>query len=723
MTVNISNRFTSAFVQSHEHARARQFSASGPVIFCAGILLTPTVLAHGDEPHADNPVQPVVTSTEPTVSTIIRPAAAQTMSPVLGGSWSPVYDWPLVAVHAALLPNGKVLSWDATPDDSDDDPHTTDNFTTRVTLWDPQDNTHVATNNNTDTDLFCAGSAHLWDGRILFAGGDAGKAGSNAPLENTNLYDPVTNTWRRAENMNAPRWYSSVAALANGEMLTMGGSRRPELVSEVFQFDQTWRALDNAAPTSLDGWWLQEQEDGTSIAYDYQWIQAAPDGSVINFGPQNLVANLDTKGQGNWTDGPARDDVALRDYGSYAMYDVGKILVAGGGNSVDTAVIVDATTAQTTDASSMNIGRRQHNLTILADGSILVSGGNTDGARYYSPDAGTRIPELWDPATGRFSMLNPMQGDRQYHSIALLLSDGRVLSAGGGICGDCYRLGYEERNAEIYTPPYLYSGDATLAPRPALDNVPASANYGAAIQVGTTAGVVIERAHLIKLGSTTHSENQDQRLVPLTFSQSAAQLTLTLPASRNVAPPGHYLLFVVDSNGVPSTGGMIKVGQPLVEPGQRIVSTLESGANDTYAFALPRGQWISELSADSAVQLTISRDAPQGAVESTSAECRSDGADSAVQMCSVAVTEAGTWYATVSGSERSDYQLDTRTEALTDTGDSTSGGAQTPGGSGATDTRVTTGGSLSAWFILFMTFFCAVRGVFCNKRRWICVNG
>jgi len=715
MTVTLSNRFTLRFPSLQTARSGSPLGASAVLLITAGMLITPAVLSHDGELEHDSPSQPANVDAEPTVSEVITQPAAQTMSPVLGGSWSPVYDWPLVAVHAALLPNGKVLSWDATPDDADDDPHTTDNFTTRVTLWDPQDNTHLATNNDTDTDLFCAGSAHLWDGRILFAGGDAGKAKTNAPLSNTNIYDPFTNTWRRAANMNAPRWYSSVAALANGEMLTMGGSFRPELVSEVFQFDRTWRALDNGGPTSLDEWWLQIDEDGTSIAYDYQWIQAAPNGSVISFGPQNLVASLDTKGRGNWTDGPPRDDAPLRDYGSYAMFDVGKILVAGGGNSLATAVIVDTDTQQTTDTSSMNIGRRQHNLTILADGSVLVSGGNTDGARYYSPDAGTRIPELWNAATGQFSPLNPMQGDRQYHSIALLLADGRVLSAGGGICGDCYRLGYEERNAEIFTPPYLYSADASLALRPALQNVPESANYADLIQVSTSADSAIERAHLIKLGSTTHSENQDQRLVPLVLSQSAEQISLTMPASRDVAPPGHYLLFIVDVNGVPSTGGMVKLGQPLVEVGQRIVSTLEPGANDVYAFNLPAGQWVSELSADAAVQLHITREAPDGDLTGSEALCRSDTVGSATQTCSVAVNDAGIWYAAVAGGQRTDYQLDTRTEALVDTGGEPPGSV-TSGGSELSDTRVTTGGALSAPFLTFMVIFWAVMGMISRQK-------
>ena len=372
-------------------------------------------------------------------SEVVRAAAAETLPPQLGGRWSNVYGWPLVAVHAALLPNGKVIAWDATPDDADEDPHTTDNYTTRTTLWDPVTGMHVQTYNDTDTDLFCAGSAHLWDGRLLFAGGDGGRKGSNAPLANTNVYDWRTNAWRREADMAAPRWYASVAALGNGEMLTLEGSYSPSPVAEVFGLDRTWRPL-GIRDVFREG--------------DYQWIAQVPDGSVMSFGPENLVASIDTEGEGSIEVLSERDRVGLRDYGSYAMVEPGRILVAGGGTPSQTsAVLIDTATGQVSDAGDMRFARRQHNLTILADGSVLVTGGNADGTEYYSPDAGVSTPELWDPATGRFTALNDSAADRQYHSIALLLPDGRVLSAGGGLCGECYRLGYEERNADVFSPP------------------------------------------------------------------------------------------------------------------------------------------------------------------------------------------------------------------------------------------------------------------------------
>ena len=320
--------------------------------------------------------------------------------------------------------------------------------------------------------------------------------------------------------MNAPRWYSSVAALGNGEMLTFGGTYDPEPIGEVFRFDRTWRPLSGLrTPAGYD-------EAGMG---DYQWMQATPEGDVVVFGPQNLLGGIDTRGGGAFEAGPARDDAGVRDYGSYAMFDVGKILVAGGGDSLDTAVVIDTATRQSTDTGRLNVGRRQHNLTILADGTVLVTGGNDDGSELVSTTGAVTTVELWDPSTGAFRVLNPMNADRQYHSIALLLADGRVLSAGGGICGRCYEVGYEERNGAVFSPPYLFAGDATPAPRPTLGGVPAEADYGARVTVSANGGAAIERVHLIKPGSVTHSQNQDQRLVPLAFERRDGELVLDLP--------------------------------------------------------------------------------------------------------------------------------------------------------------------------------------------------
>ena len=759
------------------HVAAGVPSTSLAALAALATSLPPVALAHGDAPRgssggAESPRAETSaesgTTPAPRRREIVRPRAAETMSPSLGGRWSAVRDWPLVAVHAALLPNGKVLAWDATPDDADDDPHTTDNYTTRVTLWDPVTDTHTETNNDTDTDLFCAGSAHLWDGRILFAGGDGGRAGANGPLPNTNLYEPSTNTWRRVINMNAPRWYSSVAALGNGEMLTFGGTYEPDPIAEVFRFDRTWRALGLEAPPGYE-------EAGQGL---YQWMQAAPDGSVVLFGPQNMVASLDTEGRGSFVEGPPRDDVqgddgtaggidgaarppigeaglpdadggasgeevpaalvdepGVRSYGSYAMFDVGRILVAGGGDSLDTAVVVDTATRQSGDTGRLNIGRRQHNLTILADGSVLVTGGNDDGSELVSETGAVYTPEIWNPATGRFTALNPMNADRQYHSVALLLADGRVLSAGGGICGRCYDIGYEERNGAVYSPPYLFAADASPARRPTIAEVPAEAGYGARLTLAVDAETEIVKAHLIKLGSATHSTNQDQRLVPLAFGRRGASLELDMPRSRDVAPPGHYLLFVVDATGVPSEGAFVKLGQPLLAPGERLVGTLEPGAWDSVVVPADAGTLEVVVNGDAPLELYVSAGAPTRDDNVAEASCRALLPNARRQSCTVSADAPTPWYVTVHGASRTDYRLDssgtraapeiaepaapgsapgeTPGRPVAETSDATPEGAgdvATPvddGGAGGG--AVTTGGSLSPLAALVLTLSFAQR--------------
>lgn len=611
------------------------------------------VRAHGDAHSSEPSNLPIDLSSEnlndlgsaeqTVLADIVREAPVPTISLSVGGKWSDVYDWPLVAIHAALLPNGKVLAWDATPDDSDDDPHTTDNYTTRVTLWDPISDSHVQTNNNTDTDLFCAGSAHLWDGRILFAGGDGASAGANGPLANSNIYNPVTNTWHRTENMNAPRWYSSVAALSNGEMLTLGGTYEPVPLGEVFQFDQTWRPLSGTFSQPLTG--------------DYQWLQQTPEGSVLYFGPANVLVDIETTGAGSYTPRSTRDSVENRDYGSYAMFEPGKILVAGGAQGLDTAVVIDTATRQTVDTSPLLNGRRQHNLTILADGSVLASGGNHDGAQYFSPTAAVMQPEIWNPETQVWTAQNTMPSDRQYHSIALLLPDGQVLSAGGGICGDCYTLGYEERNAEIFSPPYLFNEDGSLAIRPQLSSVAEAIDYAGQVVVTVDGSIDIAKAHLIKLGSVTHSENQDQRLVPLQFQRASKQLTLTMPESRDVAPPGHYLLFVVDSNGVPSKGSMVKLGQPLIGAGQLTQTTLELNTWDTYRTQPIVGRATIELNAVNGAQLYVSSAAPVRSAQQAGVLCSTAVQGQGNAICELDVAAGTQLHISVSGATRSDYGL------------------------------------------------------------------
>jgi hypothetical protein len=178
-----------------------------------------------------------------------------------------------------------------------------------------------------------------------------------------------------------------------------------------------------------------------------------------------------------------------------------------------------------------------------------------------------------------------MQITRQYHSTALLLPDGRVLSAGGGICGTCDQVGYLGKNAEIFSPPYLFQADGTLAPRPTIDGAPTSTGYGASMDIATGNPASIRKVALVKLGAVTHSNNMEQRYIPLSFTAGATSLTATSPANANVAPPGFYMLFVIDANGVPSVARMVSVqanlppSVTLTRPGDSATFTAPATVN------------------------------------------------------------------------------------------------------------------------------------------------
>ena len=472
-------------------------------------------------------------------------AAAVAGAPQDVGEWGPVVNWPVVGVHVALLPNGKVLAYDSIGDNATETYPVQDH--TRATVWDPATGTQTPVDVDTGFNIFCSGLAHLPDGRMFMAGGNKDQQLNG--IVQTHLFDPVTNLWSLGPNMLGGRWYPTVTPLSNGEMLiTSGRVDTPEVRTPTGNL----RALSTA---SL----------GLPL---YPWIDVAPSGRAFYSGPDQTLRALDTAGTGAWQTFGQRDAIN-RDYGGHALFDVGKMLVAGGGASTKDARVVDVNgaTPQVTPTAPMAFGRRQHNLTVLADGTVLATGGNSSGAGLVDLNAGVYAAEQWDPATGQWRTLAAEQITRQYHSTALLLPDGRVLSSGGGICGTCDQVGYLAKNAQVFSPPYLFQADGTLAPRPTIDAAPTATSYGAAMEISTGNPSAIRKVALVRLGAVTHSNNMEQRYVPLAFTAGATSLTASAPANANVAPPGFYMLFIIDANGVPSVARMVSVqgnSQPTV---------------------------------------------------------------------------------------------------------------------------------------------------------------
>jgi hypothetical protein len=461
----------------------------------------------------------------------------------LVGQWSAVFDLPVVAIHNAVLPNGKILIWDSVGDLPSEwyELHNT----TRAIIWDPATGASQRYDVNTGFNIFCAGHAAMADGRQFIAGGNLNKVQDG--LNALHIFDPSNTSWNYKGTMSqGARWYPSVTALANGEMLiTSGGPNTPE----IYNASSGVRPLVNA-PLEMPL---------------YPWLITAPGGKTIYFGPGNDLRYLDTNGAGSWEARKARDG-ADREYGSYAAYDIGKILVSGGGASLKSTVVVNITGggSEVRQAGDMATGRRQHNLTSLPDGTVLATGGNSSGSYLVDLNASVYTAELWNPATGVWRTLSSAKKTRQYHSMALLLSDGRVMVGGGGICGTCYDQGYLEKNIEIFSPPYLFKPDGSgqLAPRPVIQSSPSAIAYGQTFSITTDAGRAGYQVVLMRPSSVTHSVNFDQRRIPLQLSNNNGKrgTQASAPTDPSVAPPGYYMMFVINAAGVPSVAKMVKLG-------------------------------------------------------------------------------------------------------------------------------------------------------------------
>jgi hypothetical protein len=250
--------------------------------------------------------------------------------------------------------------------------------------------------------------------------------------------------------------------------------------------------------------------------------------------------------------------------GSSVMYAPGKMLYAGGGqrfNETDEVATTAATTVDLNGAApvaaptaAMRHARNWLNLTILANGEVLANGGTRVGTQAGAANAMNQA-EIWNSATGRWRTAATAQRTRTYHSVALQLPGGSVLTSGGGLPGPVTNF-----NSEIYYPAYLFTrsgGTVRWADRPEIRTMAGSAAYGGTLALGMSDNRRIASASLTSLGRVTHSYNTDQRQIPLTVSQSGATVRVTLPADRNVLPPGSYLLQGVDANGVPTPAQII----------------------------------------------------------------------------------------------------------------------------------------------------------------------
>jgi hypothetical protein len=309
----------------------------------------------------------------------------------------------------------------------------------------------------------------------------------------------------------------------------------------------TWRRLTTA---SLDV--------GTPY---YPAMFLAPNGKVFLAGFPQTSRYLDVSGTGTWTTVGDRQ-VADRTMGSAVMYAPGKILYVGGGDPpTSSAEVIDLNQGSPSwrSVAGMAFARRQLNATILADGKVLVTHG-TSGAGFNNVAGAVRAAELWNPTTESWSTMAEESRPRTYHSTALLLPSGRVLVRGSGEGGGI-DLANSDFTAQLFTPPYLFKADGTLAARPSISSAPSKISYGGSFSVETPDAGSVVRGTLVRLSSVTHAFNQSQLIYPLTFTATGpTTLTGAGPTGATRAPPGPYMLFLVNQAGVPSTAAMVRVG-------------------------------------------------------------------------------------------------------------------------------------------------------------------
>ncbi len=449
------------------------------------------------------------------------------------GQWGPLIEWPLVAVHTVLLRTGEVLVFDAWESP------------TIARVWNPA--TGRFREAPASGGLFCSAHVTLADGRVLVVGGHDPTL-RVAGAREVFLFDPGDDSWTQLEDLHDLRWYPSATRLGDGRVVALSGNTSWEAWADTPEvYDPAtgrWTQLGGVHTSDL-----HEEE------YPLSFLQ--PDGRVftlISSTAQSRVLDVDAR---TWRDAGLGTTPAPN--ASAVIYRPGKLLVAGGGEihegqrALTTAATVDLNARQPRweRTGAMAKGRYMANLVALPDGTVLAAGGSGE-VDQLTHDAILEA-EIWDPDSGRWSSAGEMAVPRMYHSTATLLPDGRVLVAGGGRLGglDPYS------SAQLYSPPYLFRG-----PRPVIQSAPSEVALGSNFAVSVAKPNGVASVVLIETGSTTHSLNMGGRFVPLDFTVSGGRVNVELTSNANVAPPGFYMLFVVDGDGVPSVAAMLKVTAP-----------------------------------------------------------------------------------------------------------------------------------------------------------------
>jgi hypothetical protein len=468
------------------------------------------------------------------------------------GRFGEAFDWPIISMHLALLPDGRVMSFGTSTDGKQ-------GAMLEYNVWDPAQGTGPSSMlmlpNTTLTDISCAGQTLVpATGELLIVGGDRTVEGRrNYANSDVNLFDAASNQLtRQVQSMSYQRWYATAVTTDGAEQVVLGGmadiTREPTVVypavtPELYRSGEGWRTLagatsDVAFAARDEGWY-----------YPRAWL--APNGRIFMLAHSGSMYSMDLAGTGGIDALQGNAGLSSHTLPS-VMFSPGKVLSVRNDRR---SVVVDIAQAQPAvmPAGEVSWDRRYGNTTLLADGRVWLNGGSNTG----NDLAGAALhSEIWDPVTARWQPAASATKPRLYHSASLLLTDATVLTGGGGAPGPLVNL-----NAEIYYPPYLFRNDKSgeFASRPVIKAAPTALQFGQGFELEMEGPTAVSRVTMVRAGSATHAFNGDQRFLELAFMQQGATLQLEAPAQPTLATPGFYLVFVFDANGVPSVARMVRL--------------------------------------------------------------------------------------------------------------------------------------------------------------------
>jgi hypothetical protein len=434
-------------------------------------------------------------------------------------------------------------------------------------VWDPRAGTIIR--QSVGWDMFCNGMVVLPDGRVFINGGNL-KYNPWLGERRSAVYDPVTGQFTDLENMAHGRWYPTVTMLGDGSVMTFSG---------LSEFGATNRSVEIYRVGS--GW--SPEYDSSWVPPLYPWMHLLPDGNVFVSGSisQSWTFAPSTK---TWSAMAPTNLGRTRRYGSSVLLPLSpadgyapRVMIFGGGDpATATTEIIDlsAPAPQWQYGPAMSQPRIEMNATILPSGRVLALGGS---ARDEDAATAGLNAEVYDPATNTFSSAGANAFPRLYHSNALLLPDATVALVGSNPTQGIY-----EQHIEIYSPAYLFNADGSLATRPSVTGVSPTITYGGTFQVQTPEAADIASVVLMRPGAPTHAFDMDQRLVRASYTVGNGVLNVTAPPNGNIAPPGYYMLFIVNSAGVPSIASFMQLTAAFSLSATPASRTVLPGAGTSY---------------------------------------------------------------------------------------------------------------------------------------------